>query len=152
MPRLCRRPRWTFALLLGLLALGLILLPGRPGGTAADPSKAELPFKVPPGFVVEKVAGPPLVEHPVMAGFDDRGRLYVAESAGLNLKAEQLLKELPNSIKLLEDTQGTGTFDKATVFADKMTFPMGVLWHQGAVYSCSPPSLWRLEDSTGKGV
>ena len=33
-----------------------------------------------------------------------------------------------------------------------MTFPMGVLWHDGALYSASPPSLWRLEDTTGRGV
>jgi putative membrane-bound dehydrogenase-like protein len=118
---------------------------------AANPAKAA-PFKVPPGFVVELVAGPPLIDHPIMAGFDDRGRLYVAESAGQNLKSVDLLKQLPNSIKLLEDTKGSGVFDKATVFADKMTFPMGAMWYNGAVYACSPPSLWKLEDTTGKGV
>src|SRR4029077_2486804 len=37
-------------------------------------------------------------------------------------------------------------------FADKMSFPMGVLWHDGAIYSCSPPSLWRLQDTKGGGV
>jgi glucose/arabinose dehydrogenase len=144
--------------LLSSLGLFTILLTDTiaPQATAVDPAKAQAteatPFRVPPGFIVEKVAGPPLVEHPVMAGFDDRGRLFVAESAGLNLKAEQLLKELPDKIKLLEDTKGTGTFDKATVFADKMTFPMGARWYDGALYACSPPSLWKLEDTTGKGV
>ena len=88
----------------------------------------------------------------MFACFDDRGRLYVADNAGMNLKAEDLLKQLPNCIRLLEDTKGTGVFDKSTVFADKMSMPMGVLWHDGAVYSCSPPSLWKLEDTTGKGV
>ena len=110
------------------------------------------PFKLPPGWVAERVAAPPLVEHPVMAGFDDRGRLFVAEAAGVNQKADQLLKELPNSIRLLEDTKGDGKFDKSTVFADKMTFPMGVLWHDGALYTCSPPSVWKLEDTKGTGV
>jgi putative membrane-bound dehydrogenase-like protein len=133
----------------------LLVLGALPGLFAvrvdSEQPKPVPPFKVPPGFVVERVAGPPLVEHPVMAGFDDRGRLFVAESAGLNLKAADLLTQLPNSIRLLEDTDGDGTFDKSTVFADKMTFPMGVLWHQGAVYSCSPPSLWKLEDTDGDG-
>ena len=36
-------------------------------------------FVVPDGFVVEKVAGPPLVRYPLFACFDDRGRLYVAD-------------------------------------------------------------------------
>ena len=33
-----------------------------------------------------------------------------------------------------------------------LTYPQGVLWHDGAVYTASPPSLWRLEDSDGDGV
>ena len=28
---------------------------------------------------------------------------------------------------------------------------MGVLWYRGALYTASPPSLWRLEDSDGDG-
>jgi putative membrane-bound dehydrogenase-like protein len=131
---------------LGAALVGILREPAKPHAAEAAP------FRVPPGFVIEKVAGPPLVEHPVMAGFDDRGRLFVAESAGRNLKAEQLLKELPDSIKLLEDVDGQGIFTRATVFADKMTFPMGALWYDGALYACSPPSLWKLEDTTGKGV
>jgi putative membrane-bound dehydrogenase-like protein len=147
--------RWSLALLLLLAGGGIALHLSRPGRAASDtpqPGPSEPPFKVPPGFVVERVAGPPLVEHPVMAGFDDRGRLYVAESAGQNLKADQLLKELPNSIRRLEDTDGDGIFDRHTVFADKMSFPMGVLWHEGSLYTCSPPSLWRLQDTQGTGV
>lgn len=119
---------------------------------AAEPPKDKIPFRVPPGFMAEKIAGPPQVEHPVFASFDDRGRLYVADNAGMNLKAEELLKQLPNCIRLLESTKGDGVYDKSTVFADKMSMPMGVLWHDGVVYSCSPPSLWKLEDTTGKGV
>src|SRR5947209_16133440 len=112
--------------------------------SAAPPG--EMPFQVPAGFVAEKIAGPPLVEHPVFACFDDRGRLYVADNAGKNLKAEELLKELPNCIRLLEDTKGTGVYDKSTIFADRLSMPMGVLWHDGYVYCCSPPSLWRFND------
>src|SRR5262245_13630578 len=37
-------------------------------------------FTTPPGFVVERVAGPPLVERPMMAGFDELGRLFVCDS------------------------------------------------------------------------
>src|SRR5262245_41537580 len=44
-----------------------------------------LPFTVPPGYVAERVAGPPLVEQPMFACFDDRGRLFVAGSSGHNL-------------------------------------------------------------------
>jgi putative membrane-bound dehydrogenase-like protein len=148
------------------LAFGVVLFAGvggfqaygdEPWAGESSPSKPSekggLPFQVPPGFVAERVAGPPVVEYPMVAGFDERGRLFVAHSAGRNVKgAEQLLKELPNSIRLLEDTHGDGHFDKYTVFADKMTIPTGALWHDGALYVCSPPYLWRLKDSKGAGV
>ncbi|MBI3858003.1 MAG: HEAT repeat domain-containing protein [Planctomycetes bacterium] len=109
-------------------------------------------MQVPEGFVVELVAGPPLVERPIMACFDDRGRLYVSDSSGVNLKGSELIKDPPHRIRLLEDTDGDGKFDKSTVWADKLVFPQGLLWHQGAVYCTSPPSFWKFEDTTRAGV
>ncbi|MGE3808617.1 MAG: PVC-type heme-binding CxxCH protein, partial [Gemmataceae bacterium] len=141
---------------LRLLALGLALA-GLLGfslswreSPALNAEEGKLPFRVPPGFVVEKVAGAPLVEHPIMAGFDDEGRLFVAESAGMNMKGPEILEKRPNSIRVLEDTDGDGRFDKAATFADSFSFPMGALWHDGAFYVMSAPSLWKLEDTTGK--
>ena len=112
----------------------------------------QVPFRVPPGFVAERVAGPPLVMHPMFACFDDRGRLYVADSAGVNPSGKALTKNPPHRIRRLEDADGDGRFDTGTVFADKLTYPQGVLWHDGAVFTASPPSLWRLEDTDGDGV
>ncbi len=109
-------------------------------------------FQAPPGFVVEKVAGPPLVRYPLFAAFDDRGRLFVAEGTGTNLSGEELAKQKLGRILLLEDIDGDGKFDKSTIFADGLVFPQGVLWHDGAVYTMSHPSMWRLEDPDGKGV
>lgn len=109
-------------------------------------------IRVPEGFIVEQVAVPPLVTHPMMASFDDQGRLYVADAAGVNLEAEELLRDLPNRMLRLEDTDGDGRFDRQTVFADKLTFPMGSLWYRGAVYVASPPSIWKLIDTNDDGV
>jgi putative membrane-bound dehydrogenase-like protein len=126
--------------------LTLALLVGEP--------KIAPPLSVPQGFVVERVAGPPLVERPMMAGFDERGRLFVCDSSGFNLMqgtSEVLVKNPPHLIRLLEDTDGDGRFDKSGVFADRMTFPMGALWLDGALYTASAPSVWRLEEADGKG-
>ena len=109
-------------------------------------------FTLPPGFTVELVAGPPLVNHPTMGGFDDKGRLYICDGPGDNMPAKDLLEKLPNNIRRLEDTDGDGKFDKSTMYADKMTFPMGALWHQGYVYTASPPHIWRLRDTDDDGV
>ena len=109
-------------------------------------------INVPEGYTVELAAGPPLVEHPTFATFDDRGRLFVSENAGVNMSASELEESLPNSIRLLEDTDGDGRFDSSKLFADKMTFPMGGAWHGGALYVASPPNIWRLEDTDGDGT
>ncbi|MFO0899705.1 MAG: PVC-type heme-binding CxxCH protein [Pirellulales bacterium] len=120
-------------------------------GLASVATSQAAELSVPPGFEVEVVAGPPLVEHPLMACFDERGRLFVAEAAGVNLPSEALLEQKPNSIRLLEDSDGDGRFDRGQVFADQMTFPQGALWRDGALYVCSPPNLWKLEDTDGDG-
>jgi putative membrane-bound dehydrogenase-like protein len=112
----------------------------------------EPPLRVPDGFVIERVAAAPLIERPILACFDDRGRLYVADSAGVNLKGAELLKDPPHRIRLLEDSDGDGIFDAGRVWADKLVFPQGLLWHQGAVYCTSPPSFWKMEDRDGDGV
>jgi putative membrane-bound dehydrogenase-like protein len=104
---------------------------------------------VPEGFTVELAAGPPLVERPMLAAFDDRGRLYVCDSSGVNLRGHELSKDPPHSIRMLEDTNADGVFDKSTLFADKLVFPQGIVWHDGAVYCSSPPSFWKLTDTDG---
>jgi putative membrane-bound dehydrogenase-like protein len=107
---------------------------------------------VPSGFEVELVAGPPLVLRPMMADFDELGRLYVADSSGSNDKVDKQLESKPHRIVRLEDTDGDGKFDRSVVFADKLMFPEGVLWYDGAVYTGAPPTIWRLEDIDGDGT
>ena len=86
------------------------------------------------------VAGPGLVDRPVVASFDEQGRLYVADSSGSSDKLEKQLAEKPHRIVRLEDTDGDGVFDRSTTFADDLTFPTGVLWHDGAVYATAHPN------------
>src|SRR4051812_292564 len=109
-------------------------------------------LSVPPGFVVERVAGPPLVNRPIVADFDDEGRLYVADSSGSNDKVDKQLEDRPHRIVRLEDTDGDGRFDKSVVFADRMMFPEGTMWLDGSLYVAAPPSIWKLTDTDGDGV
>lgn len=110
------------------------------------------PIDVPDGFSVELAAGPPLVTHPTMACFDDQGRLYVCNNAGVNMTNDQLEQHRPNTIRRLVDADGDGRFDSFTVFADKMTFPMGGVWKNGSLFVASPPNIWKLTDTDDDGV
>ncbi|HAB17529.1 MAG TPA: c-type cytochrome [Verrucomicrobiota bacterium] len=120
--------------------------------TAAEVRVNGLQFVVPEGFTVELGAGTNLVQRPISASFDDLGRLYVTDSDGSNEAPERQLKNPGARILRLEDTDGDGLFDRSVVFADKVMFPQGCLWHDGSVYMAGPPSIWKFTDTNGDGV
>ena len=138
------------------LAIGigsLLLVAAAVVWLADNPSVSTSPeITVPPGFELELAAGPPLVERPIVIDIDEQGRLYVAESSGSNDHVQDQLAEKPHSILRLEDSDGDGRFDTRKVFADKMMFPEGVLWHAGSLYVAAPPSIWKLTDTDDDGV
>ncbi len=109
-------------------------------------------FTLPEGFEIEVAAKSPLVERPITADFDELGRLYVTDSSGSNEPVQKQLANPTHRIVRVEDTDGDGRFDKSVVFADKMMFPEGTLWHDGSLYVAAPPSIWKLTDTDGDGV
>ena len=125
--------------------------------TAADLTAAELTlrgktFTFPDDYTLSEAALPPLVERPMEAGFDDKGRLYLTESSGSNEPVAEQLKKKPHRVLRLEDSNGDGVYDRRTVFADNLMFPEGCLWHEGALYVAAPPQIWRLTDADDDGV
>ena len=137
------------ACVLAGVSLGVGALAGWP--SAQQPGWPTL--TVPDGFEIERVAGPPLVDRPIVADFDEEGRLYVADSSGSNDEGREAARRAGRTaIVRLEDTDGDGIFDTRTVFADKMMFPEGTMWHDGSLYVAAPPSIWKLTDTDGDGV
>lgn len=135
-------------------ALAFVLTAIASVAAAAQPPAAKpqpVAIQVPAGFEVIPVALPPLVRFPMLGNFDERGRLFVAENAGVNLDEKELEAQRPSRITMLEDTDGDGIFDRSSVFADQLAFPMGAVWHEGALFVTSAPGLWRLEDRDGDG-
>jgi putative membrane-bound dehydrogenase-like protein len=109
-------------------------------------------IRVPQGFEVTEAAPEGTVVYPMFITFDDRGRLFVCESAGRNIDDDEMKANPEMRIRLLEDTDGDGVFDRGRIFADKLTMAMGALWYRGALYVAAPPDVLRFDDNNGDGV
>src|SRR5262249_34051822 len=103
------------------------------------------------GFVVQRAAPPSAVRFPMFASFDERGRLFVAESSGLDLYAEITAGTRKCRVSLLEDRDGDGWFETSRVFADGLGYPMGLAWRDGRLYVADPPDLVAIDDLGGAG-
>src|SRR3954471_960669 len=132
-----------------------------------SPQEARDRMVVPPGFHVEVVASEPMIRQPVAATFDERGRLWVIEylqypkPAGLKpVTVDQYLRteydrfpEPPprgprgaDRIKILEDTDGDGKADKATVFVEGLNLASGLAVGHGGVFVGQAPYLLFYPD------
>ncbi len=109
-------------------------------------------FTVPDGFTLERVAGPPLVDRPITMCFEESGALYVADSSGSNEAPHQQIENPTHRIIRLVDRDGDGVFDTRTIFAERLAFPEGTLWLDGALYVAAPPQIWKFTDADGDGV
>jgi putative membrane-bound dehydrogenase-like protein len=118
--------------------------------TAKSPTAALRSIRTRPGFQVELVASEPLVQSPIAFAWGPDGKLWVVEMGDYPLGLDN--KGKPGGrIKYLEDTDGDGKYDKATVFLDGLSFPTSVLpWRKGVLVTCAP-EIFYAEDTKGTG-
>ena len=107
---------------------------------------------VPAGFSIERAVPADILTYPMFASFDGQGRLFVFESDGSSPSTEEMLDKPSYHVRLLEDTNGDGMFDKSQIFADSLTFPKGGVFYKGSLYVTASPDLLRLTDTNGDGV
>ncbi|HSU68935.1 MAG TPA: PVC-type heme-binding CxxCH protein [Tepidisphaeraceae bacterium] len=131
---------------------------GEKWGTTADPFKTmqdPLPAResmkhivVRPGFEVKLVASDPDIKKPICMAFDERGRLWVAETFDYPNNMQEP-GQGHDQIKICESTKGDGVADKFTVFADKLSIPTSMCFANGGLIVTQAPDLLFLKDSTG---
>jgi putative membrane-bound dehydrogenase-like protein len=122
---------------------------------AADTHQVKLnghTFTLPKGFSIEVAAGADIVPRPIVAAFDEKGRLYVCDSSGSNEKTAIQLEKKPHRILRLESTKGDGKFDKQTVFVKNVMLPEGAMWLNGSLYVAAPPHIMKFTDTNDDGV
>ena len=105
-------------------------------------------IQVPADFKLELFAAEPDITKPIAFSWDDRGRLWVAETRDYphGVSADGMGND---SIKICEDTDGDGKADKFTVFADKLNIPTGFVFANGGILLSQPPRFLFLKDTNG---
>lgn len=113
-----------------------------------EPEGAFATFDMHPDFKLELLASEPLIADPVAMSFDENGALYVVEMRGYSERRDEKL----GRVKRLEDRNHDGRMDHATVFAEGLAWPTGVLCHDGGVFVLAAPDLWYFKDTRGDGI
>ncbi len=142
--------------------LAAAFLSSCPAASAAEPvpGSDELP-RVPPtpapqaaakfelkdGYEIQLVAAEPQVADPIAIVFDEDGRAFVIEMHGYPEKRAGNL----GRVRLLEDADGEGRFDKHSVYADGLSWPSAIFPWDGGVFVGAVPDLWYFKDTDGDG-
>jgi len=114
---------------------------------AVKPANAAETFQVKKGFRLELAASEPLVNSPVTIAFDELGRMFVIEMIDYSERRD----ETPHlgRVRLVEDTDGDGKYDKATTFADNLPWPTAVICYGGGIFVGTTPDILWLKDTNG---
>lgn len=114
---------------------------------AVEPGEAAKTFVIREGFKVELAASEPNVVSPVALSFDEDGRMYVVEMRDYSEHRDEKL----GRIRLLQDTDGDGVFEKSTIFAENLAWPTAVICYDGGIFVGATPDILYLKDTNGDG-
>jgi putative membrane-bound dehydrogenase-like protein len=129
---------------------GALLRAAEPPQTGPQTEKRFPPLKVPSDFKATLFACDPLIEYPSAICIGPRpGALFVAIDYMTGLGTEIIRRD---EIRLVEDTDGDGYADRATVFAKGFNSIQGLAYHDGTLYVMHAPYLTALRDTRGAGV
>jgi putative membrane-bound dehydrogenase-like protein len=108
-----------------------------PGAGPRSPSESMKAFVLAdPSLTIELVAAEPEVTSPVAIAWDEDGRVYVAEMI------DYPVAPAAGRIRRLEDHDGDGRYEHASVIVDGLPFPNGVLPSFNGVLVTAAPNIW----------
>lgn len=106
------------------------------------------------GLTVSLFAAEPMVQNPTAMDIDSRGRVWVTEAANYRKYSNPPIRPAGDRIMLLEDTDGDGEADKATVFYQdpSINAALGIAVLGNDVIVSAAPNVFVLRDTDGDGV
>ena len=114
------------------------------------PAEQQATFDLPDDFRISCFASEPDLQKPMNMAFDLDGRLWVTGSHEYPVPAADGAGR--DSVRILEDTNGDGSADSVTVFADDLNIPIGLLPYGDGAIVFSIPDILYLEDTNSDGV
>ncbi|TWT89444.1 PVC-type heme-binding CxxCH protein [Stieleria varia] len=128
----------------------VVLTPDEYPHSGLDAQQAAAAMKLPEGFTVTVGAAEPEVKQPIAMALDDRGRVWIAEAYEYPVRAKG--DKGRDRILIFEDTDGNGTLDKRTVFAEGLNLISGMEVGFGGVWVGAAPYLMFIPDRDGDDV
>lgn len=114
---------------------------------AKEPLESMATVQLKDGFRLELAAAEPLVRDPVAMAFDGDGRMFVVEMCDYSEQDKEFL----GNVRMLEDNDNDGRYEKSTLFAHHLSWPTGVICFDGGVFVAAAPDIFYLKDTDGDG-
>lgn len=133
-----------------------------PGPAPKSPQESLQALHVKPGYEARLVAAEPLVQDPVFIDWDARGRMWVVEMGDYPFAPGEKTKDggvgqdkvsglQAGRVKILEDTDADGAYDKSTLFLDGLKHPTGLAFWKNGVFIANIPDIFYAEDTNEDG-
>src|SRR5690606_25073066 len=116
---------------------------------ALEPEESFALTTLRPGFSMELFAREPMIRRIIDFTWDERGRMWAVET---NDYPNRLLPDDEpggDRILILEDTDGDGLADEATVFAEGLNLATSLVLINGGVVVAQAPHFFFLKDTDG---
>jgi putative membrane-bound dehydrogenase-like protein len=140
-----------------------------PGPPPKAPAESRATMRVRDGFTVTLAAAEPLVMDPVFIDWDERGRMWVAEMGDYPFAEGEATRDgsvtwrdgVPGEgadrplragrVRILEDADGDGRYESATLFLDGLRHVTGLACWKGGVFIANIPDIFYAKDDDGDG-